>query len=214
MCWLDDSVTYLLTWQPCCKALLWQSLCNCWARGRLLALAVYFLLVKPLFPSLPHWQTSNFPEDLLIFSNWKTQTKEEPNVFTMQIHMLLPVDAMFSMEVFYMFVELFLGCGRGEGQCVLSVSLDLLLAVPNTRSYPRETQPSSAWVSFSACDYWWTMHLMLLWLLLARGNVQHNAVMFGVCWNCWNAGGITSAPLGLYFALWKKKGYVFLAGKS
>lgn len=53
-----------------------------------------------------------------------------------------------------MFVELFLGCGRGEGQCVLSVSLDLLLAMPNTRSYLRETQPSSAWVSFSACDYW------------------------------------------------------------
>jgi len=124
----------------------------------------------------------------------------------MQIQMLLPVDTMFCMEAFlYVCGVGFLGWGRGEGQCVLSVRLDLLLRMSN--AHQRETQPSSARVSISvvwrfsawARNKFWNVDTVIIgeqstycfyhyyWPEVMSNTMQW---IVGVCWSHWNAGGI------------------------
>lgn len=148
----------------------------------------------------------------------------------MQIQMLLPVDTMFCMEAFlYVCGVVFLGWGRGEGQCVLSVRLDLLLRMSN--AHQRETQPSSARVSISvvwrfsawARNKFWNVDTVIIgeqstycfyhyyWPEVMSNTMQW---IVGVCWSHWNAGGIFLSTFRSLFCSLKEGMCFFLAEKA
>lgn len=148
----------------------------------------------------------------------------------MQIQMLLPVDTMFCMEAFlYVCGVGFLGWGRGEGQCVLSVRLDLLLRMSN--AHQRETQPSSARVSISvvwrfsawARNKFWNVDTVIIgeqstycfyhyyWPEVMSNTMQW---IVGVCWSHWNAGGIFLSTFRSLFCSLKEGMCFFLAEKA